>query len=637
VATDDIGLATVSRADEANLTATLDAELGVAAFDFDGRQLALRGSTISQLLRALSLFLGYAASGDVPASYSERTSFQSIGLMLDASRNAVPTIDTVKLILRKLAMLGMNQLMLYTEDTYEVPGQPLIGYLRGRYSQAELRELDAYAERLGIEIIPCIQALAHLSQMLRWPAFKDVCDTHDILLVDEPKTYELLEQMIAAASAPFRTKRIHLGMDEAHDIGLGRYMQLHGVKRRFDILSSHLTKASAICQKLGLRPMIWSDMYFRLAAKTGDYYASDAHIQPELVPGIPEDLQLVYWDYYHTDPVFYRDFIARHRVAQRDILFAAGVWTWNTFWAIESFARLTSEAGLIASREAGLKEVFTTAWGDDGAECDFLSTFIGLTHFAANAYRSEGVADLAKLRRDFRGALDADYDAWLANGGVDHTPGLPTLREIWGGKTPTDVPPELTDTTAVNFGAINASKTLLWQDPLLGVADANLRREWGLTRHYRELSSKLEQLASHDDGWGRHALPLALSQALALKAELGIDLLEAYQHNDRSALQRLADDRLPATIAAVEQLREAHRRLWHDLYKPFGWEVLDCRYGALLSRLHTAQLRLRDYLAGQIAEIAELAEPRHEVMPWVKDRIGASGWYRKLISPSVIT
>jgi len=83
-------------------------------------------------------------------------------------------------------------------------------------------------------------------------------------------------------------------------------MQRHGVKRRFDILSSHLAKASAICRKLGLRPMIWSDMYFRLAAKSGDYSAEDARIQPELVPGIPDDLQLVYWDYYHTDPAFYR-------------------------------------------------------------------------------------------------------------------------------------------------------------------------------------------------------------------------------------------------------------------------------------------------------------------------------------------
>ena len=45
------------------------------------------------------------------------------------------------------ASLGYNTLLLYTEDTYEVPDEPYFGYMRGRYSQAELRELDAYAKK----------------------------------------------------------------------------------------------------------------------------------------------------------------------------------------------------------------------------------------------------------------------------------------------------------------------------------------------------------------------------------------------------------------------------------------------------------------------------------------------------------
>lgn len=50
--------------------------------------------------------------------------------------------------------MGYNTLMLYTEDTYEVDGQPYFGYMRGRYSKAELRELDDYAAEKGMELIP---------------------------------------------------------------------------------------------------------------------------------------------------------------------------------------------------------------------------------------------------------------------------------------------------------------------------------------------------------------------------------------------------------------------------------------------------------------------------------------------------
>mgnify|MGYP000936717151 CR=1 FL=1 len=44
--------------------------------------------------------------------------------MLDCSRNAVFTVEKVKAMIRILAKLGLNRLLLYTEDTYEVPELP---------------------------------------------------------------------------------------------------------------------------------------------------------------------------------------------------------------------------------------------------------------------------------------------------------------------------------------------------------------------------------------------------------------------------------------------------------------------------------------------------------------------------------
>lgn len=87
-------------------------------------------------------------------------------------------------MLRKMALMGMSVAMLYTEDTYEIPQQPYFGYLRGRYTQQQLRELDRYAADLGIELIPCIQTLAHLERALHWPQNDpDLRDTEDCLMV----------------------------------------------------------------------------------------------------------------------------------------------------------------------------------------------------------------------------------------------------------------------------------------------------------------------------------------------------------------------------------------------------------------------------------------------------------------------
>ena len=74
--------------------------------------------------------------------------------MLDCSRNAVMKVCEVKRFIDYIAQMGYNALELYTEDTFEVIDEPFFGYLRGRYSIAELREIDAYAQTKNVELIP---------------------------------------------------------------------------------------------------------------------------------------------------------------------------------------------------------------------------------------------------------------------------------------------------------------------------------------------------------------------------------------------------------------------------------------------------------------------------------------------------
>ena len=72
---------------------------------------------------------------------------RSLGVMVDCSRDAVYTVGSLKKYISLLAKMGYNSLQLYTEDTYEADGEPQFGYLRGRYSKAELKELTAAYQR----------------------------------------------------------------------------------------------------------------------------------------------------------------------------------------------------------------------------------------------------------------------------------------------------------------------------------------------------------------------------------------------------------------------------------------------------------------------------------------------------------
>lgn len=133
------------------------------------------------------------------------------GIMIDCSRNAVMTPEAIKRFVNIISALGYDTLMLYTEDTYEVDGEPLFGYQRGRYSKDELRDVDNYCFQNNVELVPCIQTLAHLNSIFKWSdEYEKIRDYDDILLVDDERTYQLIDRMFSSLASCLRSRRIHI-------------------------------------------------------------------------------------------------------------------------------------------------------------------------------------------------------------------------------------------------------------------------------------------------------------------------------------------------------------------------------------------------------------------------------------------
>lgn len=533
-------------------------------------------TSIPSALRGLSAVMGDLLANRAISPVRETSVFGQRGIMVDTSRNGVPLISTLENLVRRIALMGLNRLYLYCEDTIRVAGEPFLGYFRGGYTHDELKALDRYAGEFGIEIVPCIQVLGHMEQALQWPAYWPLRDTPKVLLADDPVTYDYIAKLIAAAAAPFRSKHIHIGMDEAHGIGSGVYRQRNGQCRPFDILLSHLRKVTALCQEQGLEPMIWSDMFFRLGSRTNNYYDRSAVITEEIAREVPEAVRLVYWDYYHYEEEFYDEWIKRHRQLGQTPIFATGVWTWNRFWTELPHSFATIAPGMASARRHGIGEVFATLWGDDGAECDLLSALPGLEFFAGQCFETAET----ELPYRFRGSCDADWKSWCSASDLDHM-GVPTEGE-----------------------AGNLSKLLLWHDPLLGFFEKHLPAY--LAEHYGRMKATWAAAAGLPGHNARLMHPARIAEVLALKAELHNTLRTAYQADDRERLGRLVSDLIPALLGALERLHDSHYSLWHELFQPFGWDVVDRRYGGLRSRLETVAYSLTRYLQTS-APIPELA------------------------------
>ena len=509
------------------------------------------------------------------------------GAMLDCSRNAVMKVEQVKFLIDCLAKMGYNALELYTEDTYEVEGEPYFGYLRGRYSGEEIKELDAYAKSKGIELIPCIQTLAHFTSFFKNDWTGEIHDLEDILLVGDERTYQFIDHLFASVSKNFSSRKMNIGMDEAHMVGLGRYLKINGYRNRFDILTEHLNRVVEIAKKYGFETHMWSDMFFRLV-NNGAYCSDKPILVPESVKAaVPDGVDLVYWDYYPTDKNAYDVMFTSHEGFKGKTWFAGGAWCQYGFAPFHTNSLKTMRPALQSAKEHGVENILITLWGDNGRDCSPFAVLPAL--YTLKAYH-DGVFDEEIIKQGFYKLFGVAYDDFVAL------------------EYPNMFAPDCFDEEKKFW---NPCKALLYADPFMGLLDKEVENNPLIP--YARYAKILQKAKART---GRFAYLFdsmqKLCEVLHIKADLGVRTRKAYKTNDRKQLKVLVKD-YKSLEKKLDDFYSAFFTLWHTDNKPQGFEVQDVRLGGLIRRVKSCRLRLHAYLKGDLEKIDELEE---EILPY---------------------
>ncbi len=525
--------------------------------------------------------------GEEAFTVSDHAHFKFNGEFLDNSRNAVLTVPTVKNMIMYSALLGLDNIFLYNEDTFDVPEDPYFGYFRMPYTKEDVRILNDYAKGFGVRIIPCIQTLAHLGQTLHWPAHRDIRDYADVLLVEEDKTYELIENTLKAWRECVDSDLINIGMDEAYFLGRGQYLDKHGFHSRFELMCDHLKKVTALCKKYHFRPMMWSDMFFSLVFGSGQFdnsaYYSDKQIDPQLMKLIPEEVILVYWDYYTTSKEQYIQVMKKHQQFPNELMFAGGTWKWRGMVpAIDHSHRVTKMA-LEAAKECNLDNVFTTAWGDNGAEASIYTILPGLCLHAEESYAADHIDERVSSKLK----VLTGY----------------TLEEYFALCKP--------DRTYTNNAVpeTNPTKYLFFQDILMGIFDYHVTPDF--PAFYADCAAMLHDLAKRESHVNYIFESIAcLCDVVSIKCNVGNELKAAYEANDIPAMKAIATDILPEILNRIEIFYRAFKTQWYRENRTGGFDTQDLRIGGLKQRILTAQETILMYVDGKIGHIRELEEKR---------------------------
>lgn len=521
---------------------------------------------------------------------------KQLGIMIDCSRDGVYTLDTLKDYLTLLSKMGYTYAQLYLEDVYELDNEPYFGYLRGRYSKFELKEIDEFSKTVNIELVPCIQTLAHLGGITRWQEYKPYTDIDNVLLAGDDRTYALIDKMFKTCSECFTSRRINIGMDEAHMVGLGKYLDKNGYQNRFDILINHLNRVNDIAVKYGFKPMMWSDMFYRLVSN-GEYYNPNATFPQEVIDSIPENVDLIYWDYYSWSKPRFQNMLKSHKQFRNKVLFAGAAWTWTGFTPHNRFSIGSVKSALEACLDEGVEDAMLAVWGDDGAECSIYSSLSTVFSFAEY---SRGNFDNELISKKFNDLFGVPIETFidLDNPNVNDNP----------------------------KGLFSASKYMFYSDPFLGIYDKSVDESFD--KRFEKVKLQLENHSKTAPYPYIFKTLSSLCAVLEIKYALGVRTRKVYKSGSADELQNLIND-YAKLESRLYEFYDNFRYQWEKERKLNGFEKQDIRIGGLIHRVKNCRKILQEYALGVRKEIPVLDE---EILTFTKDTpekemLGTSQWH----------
>lgn len=384
------------------------------------------------------------AAGDGALSsvlVEDEPGFARRGVMLDVSRDRVPTIDELRRVIDVLASLKFNHLQLYTEHTFAYAGHEAAWRGWSPITPGEARELDAYAASRGVELAANQNCFGHLSSWLRLPEYAHLAETHGVwkfmtfdrsgpfsLCPVDPASAAFVGDLLGQLLPCFSSGLVNIGCDETFDVGWGRSRGAVEERGKASVYFEFVNAVAEIARRHGKRPMLWADMALSHPESLG------------LMP--PGSIGLV-WGYEGDAP--FGEGARRLREAGRAAWVCPGTSSWRSFTGRTSERRANIAGAAMQGSAGGAEGFLVCDWGDLGHRQTWPIALQAIAHGAAAAWNPGGAAGFdARSGAVHAFGESAELGAWLDElGDVDRE-----IRLV-GGRTPEGLPVPIRNASAL--------------------------------------------------------------------------------------------------------------------------------------------------------------------------------------------
>ncbi|MHB8629493.1 MAG: beta-N-acetylhexosaminidase [Aggregatilineales bacterium] len=311
--------------------------------------------------------------------------FARRGVMLDISRDKVPTMNTVYSLVDRLADWKINELQLYTEHTFTYQRHPIVWANASPMTGQQILELDRYCRERFIDLVPNQNSFGHMHRWLMHDEYRDLAEYPAgfdwpmfltprpfSLAASDPRSIALIAELYEELLPHFSSRYFNIGCDETFDLGKGRSQTLVEQIGKGRAYLQYLSKVAALAQQHGRTPMFWGDIIME---------------HPELVPELPAGLIAMEWGYEANHP-FDRD---GERFAEAKIPFyvCPGTSSWVSLVGRTDNAIGNLRNAALNGRKYGAIGYLNTDWGDYGHWQPLSVSYLGFAYGAALSWATD--------------------------------------------------------------------------------------------------------------------------------------------------------------------------------------------------------------------------------------------------------
>jgi hypothetical protein len=193
---------------------------------------------------------------------------------------------------RVLVRHKINTLVLIVNQAIRLESHPELAAPQA-WSKAQVRQVLEFARRHYLEVAPLVTILGHADWFtLNYQDLSEEGD-HLIACVSNPKTQQILTDVVSEVADLFRPRRFHLGMDEAWwrtlDLPVEKRCKLCAGIPKSEIFASHLIRYYNLLKARGIETLIWADMLLPEHNGGAPYHTARA------LGKVPRDVILCNW------------------------------------------------------------------------------------------------------------------------------------------------------------------------------------------------------------------------------------------------------------------------------------------------------------------------------------------------------